>query len=376
MSYAGEAARLDDTVLAAIAVWREGATALGDAKFNALALEILAHQLRYNAPYARYCATFGISERTLPAAWSDIPAIPAAAYKEAALCTFDLRRAELVFETSGTTPGVGGKHYMERRALYDAALLAGFERFMLRGTKVRLRYLMLVPNPDQRPHSSLGYMMGKVGRTFGDGDTRWYLDNESLHTERFLDEAATLAQAGLPLCVAGTAFAFAEILSAASKRGLSGLPLPPGSRIMETGGFKGRSRVIGRDAFYRDLMQLFALPATRIVAEYGMTELTSQYYDDVSATAPGDAVVTRVKAGPPWMRPLVVDAAGKAVKDGVVGSLVHVDLANRSTCVAIATEDLGARLPGGIVLLGREEGAELRGCSLDAEALAERVRAS
>ena len=376
MSYAREASRLDEAVLATIARWRDGGTALEETEFAALALDILAHQLRYNAPYARYCATFGIRERALPDSWIGIPAVPAAAYKEAALCTFDPQRAELIFETSGTTLGVSGKHYMERRSLYDAALLAGFERSMLSGTNVRMRYLMLVPNPAQRPHSSLGYMMHEVARAFGDGDTRWYLDTERLHAERFLDEAANLARAGLPLCIAGTAFAFAAILSTARERGLSALPLPPGSRIMETGGFKGRSRVIGRDAFYRDLMKLFALPATRIVGEYGMTELTSQYYDDVSAVAPGDAVVARAKSGPPWMRTLVVDAAGRALGEGIVGSLVHVDLANRSSCVAVATEDLGVRVPGGFVLLGREEGAELRGCSLDVEALAERVRAS
>lgn len=376
MSYAGEAARLDRAVLAAIVAWRECGRTLDDAAFNALALDIFEHQLRYNAPYARYCATFGVRTHSLPASWKDIPAVPAAAYKEAALSTFEPQRAELVFETSGTTAGVGGKHYMETRALYDASLLAGFERSMLRDTDKRLRYLMLVPNPEQRPHSSLGYMMGEVARTFGDGDTRWYLDSEKLHALRFLDDARALARAGLSLCIAGTAFAFAEILSAARERGEPTLPLPPGSRIMETGGFKGRSRVIGRDAFYRDLMQLFVLPATRIIAEYGMTELTSQYYDELSTLAPDAAVATRTKAAPPWMRPLVLDAAGKAVPDGIVGSLVHVDLGNRSSCVAIATEDLGARVPGGIVLLGREEGAELRGCSLDAEALAERVRVS
>jgi len=48
---------------------------------------------------------------------------------------------------------------------------------------------------------------------------------------------------------------------------------------------------------------------------------------------------------------------------------VHVDLANRSSCVAIATEDLGARFDDGLVVIGREAGAALRGCSLDAEEL-------
>jgi hypothetical protein len=60
------------------------------------------------------------------------------------------------------------------------------------------------------------------------------------------------------------------------------------------------------------------------------------------------------------------------VPPGVVGAIRHVDCANRSSVVAIDTEDLGAIVDGGLVLLGREEGASLRGCSLDAEDLIRR----
>jgi hypothetical protein len=109
--------------------------------------------------------------------------------------------------------------------------------------------------------------------------------------------------------------------------------------------------------------------APAIVAEYGMTELTSQYYDDLASRAEH----RRVKGAPPWLRARVVDAAGKPERDGVVGTLIHVDLANRSSALAIATEDLGSRVPGGFVLLGRDEGAALRGCSLDAEDLRPRA---
>ena len=77
----------------------------------------------------------------------------------------------------------------------------------------------------------------------------------------------------------------------------------------------------------------------------------------------------RLKDGPPWLRSYAVDENGKQVPPGVVGALVHVDLANRSSCIAIQTEDLGAVVDGGIILIGREQGADLRGCSLDAESL-------
>jgi non-ribosomal peptide synthetase component F len=164
----------------------------------------------------------------------------------------------------------------------------------------------------------------------------------------------------VPVCLAGTAFAFVQLLDALRERAVRTLALPAFSRIMETGGFKGRTRIVKRDELYAELAAVFAIPLEHIIAEYGMTELTSQYYDDER----------RVKRAPAWLRARVVGPNGQTLPDGVVGALAHIDLGNRSSCVAIQTEDLGvASGDGGIILLGREHGAELRGCSLDAEQL-------
>ncbi len=123
-----------------------------------------------------------------------------------------------------------------------------------------------------------------------------------------------------------------------------------------------------REDLYAQLGALLSVPTQSIVAEYGMTELSSQYYD---ATFEG----IRVKRPPPWMRPRVIAPDGETLPYGIVGALCHYDLANRSSCIAVQTEDLGAaREDGGIILLGREQGAELRGCSLDAEHLRSTVR--
>jgi hypothetical protein len=356
-AYRDEADALDADILAAIE------TRLVP-HFDDLALRIFAHQLRYNEPYARYCESLGITSSAQLQSWEDIPPVPAGAFKEAALCTFDPAHAELAFETSGTTTGSGGIHYMESARLYDASLLAGFDYAMLSDAPHQLRYCMLLPSPEQNPRSSLSYMMARVAKAFGDG-TSWYVDGDRLETARFTADMREARKRGRPICVAGTAFAFANLLDEPAQRAAPvPLPLPPGSRVMETGGFKGRARVVDRSELYEKLADFFRLPPDRIVAEYGMTELSSQYYD-VSAIAGA-----RIKRGPPWLRSYAVDEHGKRLPPGIVGALVHVDLANRSSCVAIQTEDLGAVLDdGGLVLIGREHGAELRGCSLDAESL-------
>lgn len=356
--YRAEAQELDRRILDAI-----GAATLDDAAFDSLALAIFAHQARYNAPYSAYATWLGFKPEHPPASWREIPAVPTAAFKEATLCTFSAERAALHFLTSGTTVGTGGHHYLETAALYDASLLAGFDSFML-ADGARLRYLNLVPDPRERSTSSLGYMMAEVAAERGDGREGWYLHDDRFDFDRFTADLADACAESAAVCIAGTAFAFVALIDALADRG-STFAAPGGSRIMETGGFKGRTRIVERSALYAQLSARLGIPTEAIVAEYGMTELCAQYYDTPSSRQRA----TRIKAGPPWLRPLVVDLQGHEVARGTVGALRHVDLSNRSSVVAIETEDLAFATDDGFVLLGREAGAELRGCSLDAEDL-------
>jgi hypothetical protein len=364
MTYQHESRELDAEILRVIDAWHRHGTTLSDEAFNDLALRIFAYQLKYNEPYARYCASLGVAPSSLPDSWEAIPAVPSAAFKEAILATFDTAQAALAFETSGTTIGVGGHHYMETPHLYDAALLAGFDRFML-PDGARLRYANLVPNPAQNPRSSLGYMMQQVSLHRGDGQTGWYISDDMLFFEALLADLNAAIADEHPVCVATTAFALAHVLDELDTRAIR-LALPPGSRMMETGGFKGRAKIVDRSELYDRANAAFGIDLNAIIAEYGMTELTSQYYDDVSLRSEPRG---RRKLSPPWLRPRVVGANGQTLPNGTVGTLVHVDLGNRSSCIAIATEDLGAEFDDGLLLIGRDEGASLRGCSLDAETL-------
>lgn len=360
-AYRAEADALDARILAAIASY-----ALDDAAFDALAADVFAHQFRWNAPYAAYARRLGVRDDALPRTANAIPAVPAAAFKHAALCTVLPEQAALWFETSGTTQGRSGRHYLESPRLYEAALVAGFDRALL-ADGARLRYLNLVPDPSNRPHSSLGFMMATVARERGDGATGWFLHDDRVDVAGFLHAVEAAHRDGVPVCVATTAFALVALLDALDARS-AGAALPAGSRVMETGGFKGRTRAVARDELYARAARAFAVETTAIVAEYGMTELSSQYYDSAASRTSAQ----RIKEPVPWLRAIVVDGHGRPLPSGVVGALRHVDCANRSSVVAIETEDLGVLTPTGVILLGREEGASLRGCSLDVEHLISR----
>lgn len=359
MHYRAEADALDARILVAI----EQPATLPETEFTTLAFDLFAHQMRWNAPYAAYARSRGFGVDRMPERLDEIPAVPAAAFKEFDLTTVGANRAALFFETSGTTQGRGGRHYLETTALYDAALLASFDAMML-ADGARLRYVLLTPD---RPHSSLGYMMDRVAAKRGDGQTERCVFGDDLDLDAFLTVVARAQSDGVALCVATTAFALVALLDALDARGLK-VTLPEGSRVMETGGFKGRSRIVEREDLYAAASIRLGIATSAIVAEYGMTELCSQYYDSHASRA----TTLRMKLWPAWLRPIVVDSQGKPVPDGIIGAIRHIDCANRSAVIAIDTEDLGALTDDGLILIGRERGATLRGCSLDAEDLAAR----
>jgi hypothetical protein len=349
------------------AAWLRDGREWSEAEFERRALELYAYQVERNEAYARFAASLGFSKARAPQSWRTIPAVPSSAFKDATLTTFPARDAELVFHTSGTTAGRAGKHYVQRAALYDASLLAAFDRFMLTD-RPRLRFLNLVPNPRFNPHSSLGYMLGHAGVLRGEGPPAYFLDGDALDVAGFSAALETACAQNRAVLIATTAFALATLLDTLEAQGRA-FAAPAGSRVMETGGFKGRAKVVAREELYARAAAALGIAQSAIVAEYGMTELLSQFYDTPASR--GTAV--RVKAGPPWLRTLVVDAAGNEVSPGTTGFLRHVDLANVSSVLAIDTEDRGYAVDGGFVLLGRDLDAPPRGCSLDAEELRARV---
>src|SRR6185436_13288301 len=156
-----------------------------------------------------------------------------------------------------------------------------------------------------------------------------------------------------PVFVAGTALAFHDLLELDA----GPFALPAGSLVMVTGGYKGQVRGVPEGELAPAAQSAF--PGAQVVAEYGMTELSSQLW----ATPIG----SRFEA-PPWLGVRVVDPWTGA--PATQGLLRFYDLANVDTVLAIETADVGRVLPSGEVeLLGRLPGAEPRGCSLTIEEL-------
>jgi hypothetical protein len=346
---------------------------LPEAEFERMALELFSYQFAANPLYRGFCearAATPYSVRSL----DEIPAVPTDAFKAAPIVSGDAGRAEVVFRTSGTTLGSErrGTHYMLDTRLYRAVLRAGFQTHLLPDLP-RIRIAALVPTPIELSDSSLSFMIGEVVEAFGAAGSDFYVRDGDLEVERFLTDARAAKEAGELLLIVGTSFAFVHLLDALVEARRM-LRLPEGSRAMDTGGFKGRSRAVERAELYRAMEERFAIPEPFIVNEYGMTEMTSQFYDAAAGT--GEPVgAGRRHRGPPWVRTTAADPETlESLPAGSVGILRHVDLANLDSVIAIQTADLGVVRKDGFELLGRAEGAEPRGCSIAMDELLDVLR--
>ena len=299
----------------------------GTGNFEELAMEVFVFQRDHNPVYRAYC-----DRQPKVTGWKDIPAVPTSAFKHFPIACFPIEEAVAVFHTSGTTHENTGKHYFKTLELYEAAIRLNFEAHLKPGN---LPAMSLIP---PGPHSSLAHMISVVAP----------------HAQPFRSDVNE------PVLLLGTAFAFVNLFDQDVR-----LKLPPGSLAMETGGYKGRSREVSK----RELYRLFRerLGVVDVVNEYGMTELSTQFYDQTLNVGQQ----SDVKDVPPWSRVLVVDPnTGKEAALGEAGLIRVFDLANLWSSMCIQTEDLGvAHANGKFEILGRAAGAEVRGCSLNAETL-------
>jgi hypothetical protein len=327
-----------------------------DDAFNDAALSLFAYQYDRCIPYRRLCQNVGKDPSKIEH-WREIPPVPVTAFKWLDLACKPISEAIRVFRSSGTTHGAARRssHYLFDLELAEAAILPSFERHLLPEGRKRPIFI-LTPSPEESPDSSLAFMMGVVRRKFGKGSTRFYLRGGRLEAEPlFADLQATDG----PVLLLGTSLSFVHFLDFLKSRALS-LRLPAGSRLMDTGGFKGRSLEIPREELYPLYEARLGIAEPYCVNEYGMAEMISQFYDRIAGRKG-----TRLFIPPMQVRTEVVDPRTLSLlPSGAVGLLCHFDLANLDSVFPLLTQDLGRKVDGGFQLIGRAADAEMKGCSL------------
>jgi hypothetical protein len=360
-----------------------GRTRCCEGHFNALALELFSLQFVHNIAYRRICESRGVTPQAVNH-WKQIPAVPTGSFKELTMTCLPPAQWTNVFHSSGTTDSRPSRHFhsAESLALYEASLWPWFRAHLLpdwQSAICNLQSAMLTPPPAAVPHSSLVHMFEVVQREQGSDhyafvgrvadDGAWTLDFDAT-----LEVLRGACDSETPLMLLGTAFSFVHLLDRLAEQNLW-FRLPPGSRVMETGGYKGRSRNLPKVELHTLIMQRLGVPPSHILCEYGMSELSSQAYDRVTGVgcrvtrnknvARHPSPATRHFHFPLWARAQITSPeTGLEVGESQTGLIRVFDLANVWSVMAVQTEDLGIRRGDGFELLGRTALAEPRGCSL------------
>jgi len=305
---------------------------------------IFSHQARNNPVYAGYLKRIGYHPGQVIVT-EDIPFLPIELFKTHRVVT-GTGRERHIFRSSGTTGSEPAQHYILDEKLYQESFTRGFQLFF--GDPRSWCLLALLPSYVQQGNSSLVYMADHLIKLTGHPQSGFYLDN--------LDDLASalrsLESSGQKTLLFGVSFA---LLDFAEKH-----PMPlTHTRIIETGGMKGRRPEMTRTELHDTLSKAFGVKA--IGSEYGMTELLSQAWSEAEG----------LFRTPPWMRIIIRDPYNpfRRLPTGKAGGIDIIDLANLHSCSFIQTGDLG-RLheDGSFEVLGRLDQSDIRGCNLLASA--------
>ncbi len=331
---------------------------IDEAAWEEMARELFAWQFARVAAYRRLCLAHDVTPQNLDS-WRQIPAVPQQLFKRTILYAHGSTSPSAIYVTSGTTTGQPGRQHLLDIDIYRAVSVEGARRAGLLADGIDLHFI--TPPRSETPYSSLSAMFTFWQKSLpGQKGEHFWVRGGQFQFDRLRDALYAQIEARRPVGLCGTAFSFVHLLD--TWAGLPPLRLPRGSRLLETGGFKGRSREISKAELYAGLSKTFAVRDEAIWNEYGMSELSSQAY------ARG---TNGIHHTPPWARAIVCHpATGREVAVGQRGLVRWIDLANTDSVLALQTLDLAERTRDGFRLIGRMARTEPRGCSLSAEDMA------
>jgi phenylacetate-coenzyme A ligase PaaK-like adenylate-forming protein len=312
--------------------------------FLDIALEIFSYQYDHNPIYQDFCKNLR-REKSAVSSLADIPFLPVELFRTQKIITGD-SPVQLIFESSGTSGTMPGKHFVTDPELYEECFLKTFRLFY--GYPGDYLIIALLPSYTEREGSSLVYMVNKLIEKSLNPESGFYRNNNDL----LVSTLKNAKEKNLRILFIGVSYALLDLAESQSID-LSGVI------VMETGGMKGRRKELTRQELHTILKEKFNVKS--IHSEYGMTELMSQAY------SAGDGIYYC----PPWMQIMIRDTQDPLsvfTRTGRTGGVNIIDLANINSCSFIATGDLGKLYDdGGFEVLGRFDNSDIRGCNLLAE---------
>ena len=319
-----------------------------DSNFESLAIKTFRFQAEYNSTYKKFIELLNITPTSI-SEYKDIPFLPVEAFREHKVTTGEFA-PEIIYKSSGTTDsGKRSEHRVRTVDWYNEVSSRIYSSLVCPVNNLTL--FALLPGYIERKNASLVEMSRSFMKASGKPE-RFYLNN----TRTLIDDLIHSISKGDEVTIIGVTHALLNLLEAEQA------DLPRTIReaqltIIETGGMKGHGREPIRSEVHSRIRKV--LPNSKIISEYGMTELLSQAY----------SLDGRYFSPPSWMRVVIRDPSdpGSILKPGRTGRLQIVDLANIDSCAFISTSDLGSMKSEDsheFEVIGRFDHSEVRGCNL------------
>ena len=197
------------------------------------------------------------------------------------------------------------------------------------------------------------------------------LDIDGLCTElqKAQDEKA-------PVYLMGPAYAYVALLDSLGDRQFQ---CATNSCLLETGGYKAKSREIPKSELRDALSQKLGIQRRSVYGEYGMCELSSQGYEICARNLSDPLPEEGLYIVPPWLKCIIYNPENmRPLPPDQDGQIAFFDLCNLDSAAFILTGDVGRlvplnadlqnRLPThpqvALKLYGRAPNAVPKGCSI------------
>jgi hypothetical protein len=292
--------------------------------------------------------------------------LPDVAFRGELLYHFPEQPPARVFLTSGTTARTTGRAACSPRGLelMELSIIESARRHLFCDLSEPV-VVRLVPPASLAPEMVMAHGMECIARQFAAAELSCSVVGPSgLDLDRLRAVLSSAESARQPVVLIGATFAFVNLCEQLLQQRLS-WQLAPGSRVVDAGGFKGRSRLVTVPEFRALIERCLGIPGAACCNLFGMTELASQLYDgsDEAVGPRGE----RPKPGTAFVLPRVRDPRTLALLDAGPGLLEVEDLCILDRPGTILSGDEAVASPSGVAVTGRVARSTGRGCSLAME---------
>lgn len=320
--------------------------------FNEYCLHMFAFQYETNRIFREFCDAKKVKPGDVER-WQDIPLVYNDVFKTHLVASFPLEQSVMACLTGGTTSltqrgrifrDEDGKRlvFAANRVMTGSYIFPDFEEGK------RCRILILAPSPELAPSMGMAIGIDQTRRHFGTDDSMFLLGKSGIHINELLKALRESEATGIPVALIGATVAYVYFFQACRRKKMK-FRLPPGSRICDGGGYRGRFGLVTREDYYAMVEEILGIPNSHCVNVLGEAETATNLFDDsLRRCVKGLPEQKRTRPVPPWSRVLAMSIDDLTpLPDGEIGLLAHWDLANVPTVLAVITDNLGYTTDGG-----------------------------